>query len=97
VDLFGREALLREYCQIKSKQKELGIRLTEIENTIKADLGEADSGICDNFKVSWKTQARRTFQTKAFAEEHPELDLSNYYQPTRSRPFKNTEQRRKVS
>ena len=93
VDLFGREALLREYCQIKSRQKELGIRLTEIENTIKADLGEADSGICDNFKISWKTQARKTFQVKAFTEEHPELDLSRYYQQTLSRPFKVTQQR----
>ena len=97
VDLFGREALLREYCQIKSRQKELGIRLTEIENTIKADMGEADNGICDNFKISWKTQARKTFLAKAFAEEHPELDLSRYYQQTISRPFKITEQRRKVS
>jgi predicted phage-related endonuclease len=58
--------------------------MAEIENTIKADLGDADSGICDAYKVSWKTQARRTFQTKAFAEEHPELDLSNYYQQTLS-------------
>ena len=71
--------------------------MAEIENTIKADLGDADSGICDVYKVSWKTRARRIFQTKAFAEEHPELDLSNYYQQTLSRPFKITEQRRKVS
>ena len=97
VDLFGREALLQEYCQLRKQQKVLGTRMAEIENTIKADLGDADIGICDVYKVSWKTQARRTFQTKAFAEEHPELDLSNYYQQTLSRPFKITEQRRKVS
>ena len=90
VDLFGREALLREYCQIKSRQKELGIRLAEIENTIKADLGEADSGICDAYRVSWKTQTRRTFQAKAFTDDHPGLDLSGYYQQTTSRPFKIT-------
>ena len=93
VDLFGRESLLQEYCQIKSRQKELETRLAEIENTIKADLGEADSGICDNFKISWKTQTRRTFQSKAFAEDHPGLDLSGYYQQTSSRPFKISEQR----
>ncbi|MBR5431241.1 MAG: YqaJ viral recombinase family protein, partial [Bacteroidales bacterium] len=74
VDLFGREALLQEYCRLRNQQKELGTRMAEIENTIKADLGEADSGICDAYRVSWKTQVRKTFQTKAFAVDHPDLD-----------------------
>ena len=90
VDLFGREALLQEYCEIRKRQKNLESRQAEIENTIKADLGEADSGSCDTYKVSWKTQARTTFQVKEFAKEHPEIDLTPFYRQTISRPFKIT-------
>lgn len=92
VNLFGRETLLQEYCEIRNRQKDLEARQAVIENTIKADLGEADSGTCGPYKVSWKTQARTTFQAKEFAKKHPEIDLSPFYRQTLSRPFKITAQ-----
>lgn len=89
--LFGRDDVLREYMHLKENKKMLDLRIGEIENTIKSDLGDADSGSCGAFHVSWRSQVRQTFQAKEFAKDHPEIDLEPYYKNTTLRPFKVTE------
>lgn len=91
-DLFGRDTVLREYMRLKADRKALDSRLGEIENTIKADMGEAENGSCGAFQISWRSQTRQTFQAKEFAKDHPDLDLTPYYKHTNLRPFKVTEQ-----
>ena len=90
-DLFGRDTVLREYMRLKADRKALDSRLGEIENTIKADMGEAENASCGAFQISWRSQTRQTFQVKAFAKDHPDLDLAPYYKNTDLRPFKVTE------
>lgn len=89
--LFGRDRVLQEYMRLKAEKKVLDGRIGEIENTIKADMGESESGSCGLFNISWKTQTRQTFQTKKFARDHPHIDLTPYYKNTNLRPFKVTE------
>lgn len=92
-DLFGRDTVLREYMRLKEDKKVLDTRIGEIENTIKADMGEAESGLCGSFHISWKSQNRQTFQAKEFAKDHPSIDLAPYYKNTNLRLFKVTETR----
>jgi len=89
--LFGRDTVLQEYMRLKAEKKLLDGRLGEIENTLKADMGEAENGSCGLFSISWKSQTRQTFQTKEFAKDHPHIDLTPYYKNTNLRPFKVTE------
>lgn len=88
VDLFGREKLLSEYIELQSKKRELTEQISKIENTIKADMREAESGSCGAYSVSWKTQTRRLFQAKEFAATHPDIDIQPFYKSSTSRPFK---------
>lgn len=90
VALIGRESLIREYMEIKAGIKAQEARLTEIENIIKADIGDADGGECDGWKVSWKPQTRRTFDAKKYAADNPTANLAPYYKESSSRPFKVT-------
>lgn len=92
-DLFGRDTVLREYMRLKEDKKVLDTRIGEIENAIKADMGEAESGLCGSFHISWKSQNRQTFQAKEFAKDHPSIDLAPYYKNTNLRPFKVTEEK----
>ncbi len=94
--LFGRDGVLQEYLELKEQMKTLDNRIGEIENTIKADLGEAESGRCGLFNVSWKTQTRQNFQAKRFAEDHPAIDLAPYFKTTNYRSFKVTEQEKEA-
>ena len=83
--------MLKEYFDLRRAKGKLDERITEIENTIKSDMGEAESGECGIYRVSWKSQTRSTFQPKDFAKDHPAIDLTPYYKNTNLRPFKVTE------
>lgn len=91
VELFGREPMLEEYERLRQQQNEISTRMAEIENEIKLDMQEAEKGEIGRFRVSWKTQTRRSFQVKEFTKEHPEISVDGYYKESTSRPFRITE------
>ena len=91
VDLFNYAADLRQYMALNQQIKELESIKDEAANRIKLFLGDAGGGECDGFRVTWKAQTRRTFDSKRFAEENPGVDLSNYYKESSARVFRVTE------
>lgn len=91
VDLIAYKKDLADYIALGQEIKKLETLQTEKANRIKAFMGESSGGFCDSFKVSWKTAERKTFDSKKFAEKHPELDLSEYYKKSSYRTFKITE------
>lgn len=97
VDLFGRDALLDEYFEIKAQIGKLEERLREIQNVICVDLGEAERGECDKYRIVWGTQQRKTFQVKDFQRDYPDLDLSRYFKISSSRPFRVTERKDRIT
>lgn len=90
-DLSAFRAHLQEYTDLKTQIKILDEFAEEAANKIKEFLGESGGGECDGFKVSWKTQARNTFDHKRFAKDHPDLDLSEYFKSSTTRTFRVSE------
>ena len=86
--LFGREKLLAEYFSLKADREALDRRMAEICNTLKADMGDAEKGLCGSYSVSWAPQQRRTFDAGRFAAAHPEVDLTPFYKTTTARVFR---------
>ena len=84
---------LDNYFRLKEQKKNIEMTIDGIENRIKAHLGECARGEGEKYKVSWKTQYRSTFDSKAFIADHPEMDVSKYYKKSNSRPFKVTEKK----
>ena len=93
VDLFGYDADLREYMYISSQIKALETRKDEVANRVKTIMNESGKAESDLYKVSWASQDRKTFDSKRFAQEHPNMDLSKYYKTTTTRPFKVSEKK----
>lgn len=91
VDLIAYKKDLADYINLGLQIKELQTQQDEKANRIKSFMGESADGFCDSFNVSWKTAERKTFDSKKFAEKHPELDLSEYYKKSSYRTFKITE------
>lgn len=91
VDLFGHSADLQQFMALGQQIKELEAMRDEVANRVKVSMGEAGGGECDGFRVSWKTQTRRTFDSKRFAKENPGFDLSSYYKESSARVFRVTE------
>ncbi len=65
--------LLTRYEQVKNDEKLVKTVKTEIENKIKAELKDAETGITDSFLVSWKNQIQNRVDTKALKEKFPDI------------------------
>ena len=90
-DLYGYMSDLERYLSIGKQIKKLKEIQDEAANHVKEFMGGAVTGDCDRFKVSWKSATRRTFDSKRFAAENPEIDLSDYYRESNTRTFRVTE------
>ena len=91
VDLYGYKYDLEQYIALGRQIKELKGLQDETANRVKAFMGEAGSGVCGGFSVSWKASARNTFDYKRFAEDNKGLDLSDYLKTTNTRTFRVSE------
>lgn len=90
VDLTGIQSTVRAYLKLRDEAEERKELLAKYENEIKQYMGEAAGGSCELAKISWKTQSRKLFDLKRFQKEHPEVDITGYYNYSTSRPFKVT-------
>lgn len=94
LDLFGMDKPFERLHTLKSQIKDLERERDLCEQQLKQALGEAESGVCGCHSVTWKSQSRRTFDYKRFAEENPELPLEDYFKTTTFRKFDIKENRK---
>lgn len=88
VSLMAFEEELKQYKHLALLEKDYKKLKDECANKIKAYMGEASKGETNNFKVTWSSSVRNTFDHKKFAEDNPGLDLSAYFKATATRTFK---------
>ena len=90
-NLIGYEADLKAYMTYTSLIKDVERQRDEVANRIKAFLGESGRGESNDFRVSFATTSKSTFDSKRFAAENPSIDLTKYYKNTSYRTFKVTQ------
>ena len=91
VDLFAYDTDLKEYMALSSQIKALTALKDEVGNKIKEYMKEAGKGESANYKVSYASSERKTFDSKRFASDHKDMVLDPYYKVTATRIFKVTE------
>jgi putative phage-type endonuclease len=91
VSLMAYESDLKQYMTFCSLIKDVEKQRDEVGNRIKAFMGEASRGLGNHHKVTWTSSVRSIFDHKRFAEEHPNMDLTEYYKITPCRTFKVSE------
>ena len=88
VSLMAFENDLRQYMTLSKVIDDVKKDKEEVANRIKAFMGEASRGDSNNYKVTWTSSIRNTFDHKRFAEDNPGIDLTDYYKATPTRTFK---------
>jgi putative phage-type endonuclease len=88
VNLFAYEENLKQYLAIGEQIKELKTLQDEMANKVKAFMGEAGKGESDNYRASWITSFRSTFDAKKFASDHRNIDMTPYYSSSSSRTLR---------
>jgi len=89
VDLSAVESALKMRGIIEGQIKDLTEQKNEQEAIIQSWMADAERGESALYKVSWKTQERRTFDRKAWEKDHGAIP-DNYFKVSKSRPFKVT-------
>lgn len=81
-------AYVEQLAEIKKQEKELKNQKTDLENRLKQYMGEAQTGTCEKYTVSWKTQnSAPKLDKKRLAEDIGAEFLAQYYTPTTVRRF----------
>lgn len=93
VSLMAYEADLKQYMTYSSLIKDVERQRDEVANRIKAFMGESGKGESADYKVSWTSSERKSFDSKRFASDHSNMDLSGYYKTSPVRTFKVTERK----
>lgn len=87
VDLTMVRLAIEDYKALSERIKEMEELKEARANEIKSVMGDAAEGISGEYRVTWKSQARRTFDRKAFEAENGEIP-DKYYKHTENRVFK---------
>lgn len=90
VNLYSYQSELARYMDLTEQIKDLERAKDDAANKVKAFLGEAGRGESDRYKVSWTSSERKSFDSKRFAKENPDIDLDSYYKVSTYRTFKVT-------
>lgn len=93
IDLYGCTPDIERYIALGEQIKELEDLRDEAANRVKVFMGDFGGGETDQYKVTWKTSTRSTFDSKRFLKEHPDIDVSGYYKETSTRTFRVAEQK----
>lgn len=88
LDLAVHKADLLNYIRLGKRIAELEAERAEAANRVKRFMGDFGFGVHDDVRVSWKTATRRTFDSKRFLKDHPDLDVSEYFKETTNRTFR---------
>lgn len=90
-DLYGYSYDISRYMELGKQIAELEAQRDEHANRIKQFMGESSMGKCDRYKVLWKPQSKRSFDSKKYIKENPGIDLSGFYKTSTIRVFRVTE------
>ena len=91
VNLFAYDSTLEQYIALSKQIKELENLRDEMANKVKVFMDSSAKGESDKFKVSFVSSLRQSFDSKRFAKENPNIDLSDYYKTSTYRTFKVSE------
>lgn len=72
--------------ELKLQSNEISEQISEYENKIKEILKNSETGIIGDRKVSWKSQIRKTIDSKRLKEEQPQI-YEKYIKTTSFRKF----------
>lgn len=88
VNLFAYDSTLEQYIALSKQIKELENLRDEMANKVKVFMDSSAKGESGKYKVSFASALRQSFDSKRFAKDNPNIDLSDYYKTSTYRTFK---------
>jgi putative phage-type endonuclease len=86
-DLFGMGVVIDAYQTTKGEISILKHQNEEREQLIKQAMKESQIGTTGRFRVEWKNRTRRSFDSKSFMKDNPDVEYGPYIKETKYRAF----------
>jgi putative phage-type endonuclease len=80
------DKLIEQLEEAKADAKQAEERVAELENRLKAMLGDYETGLASNHVVTWKNVTTNRIDSKALQKDHPDI-YQKYLKPSFSRRF----------
>ena len=93
VDLNGLDDVFQQRKLLNAQLRQLKEQLDSLDNQIKVIMGNATTGTCGSWSVSWKLQGTAGLDRDRIRADYPAIDFSKY--STQSRVFRVTEKKAK--
>lgn len=77
---------IEKYLSLKKQIKELEQETKVLENSLKLEIGDNESGYIDNFLINWKSYSKTSIDSKKLKEEQPEI-YNKYSKKSKYRKF----------
>ena len=88
IQLVGFDKALTRYAEVKALIKKLESEKKEIEQNIKAEMGDAVRADTDKYKISWRNVQRKDIDTAGIINDLlSDVDISEYIKPSNYRRF----------
>lgn len=79
---------IENMMELKQTIKSLQFEVEKLEQQIKTELGECQTGYCDKYKITWKEQSRSTLSKDLIMQEYPNVDILKVSKYSAYRVFK---------
>ena len=73
VDIPDAAPWITQYEQAKEEEKEAKRKKQEAQNNIQYSLKDAESGVCNNYQLNWKSVTSNRVDTKMLKEKFPQV------------------------
>ena len=88
-DLRGMEEFFRQRRTLSERGRSVRAEIDGIDNRIKLAMGSSETGVCDGWRVSWKTRNTGVLDREKLRADFPDVDFTEYLM--RSRVFRVSE------
>lgn len=86
-ELIGATSTIENYLALKKARAQLNLEIRKLEQQIKVDLGECETGYCGDYTVRWKKHKRASVSIELLKKKYPKIDLSKVMKASVYRRF----------
>jgi putative phage-type endonuclease len=97
IDMFGEEYTIEAYLKLKLQIRDLEKEKRYLEQKLKVNLKDFETGICGNHTVQWKKYKRANVSLKTLKKAYPKINLNKVMNIKTYRRFSITEREQKCS
>lgn len=86
-ELIGAGKTVENLLSLRKARKELNQEIRRLEQELKVELGECETGYCGRYEVRWRRTKRAAVSVEKLKQKYPKIDLNKVMKVSTGRRF----------